>query len=122
MIPSTENSEHMSFDVCSDKSKSKETFEVEIKDFIGKVVIAPKTKKRYVLKEITSPYIAVKEDDNVNSGISIIYDTINGDPFEKGILIFEDRTLTEPFKAAYDAYCRTPNAYYEETGYWMRRD
>ena len=122
MIPSTENSEHMSFDVCSDKSKSKETFEVEIKDFIGKVVMAPPKKERYVLTEITSPYIAVKEENNVNSGISIIYDTINGDPFEKGILIFEDTTLTEPFKVAYSAYCCTQDAYYEEIGYWMRRD
>ena len=95
---------------------------MEIKDFIGKVVIVPKTKKRYVLKEITSPYIAVQEENNVNSGISIIYDTINGDPFEKGILIFEDTTLAELFKAVYDAYCRTKNAYYEEIGYWMRRD
>ena len=95
---------------------------MQIIDFIGKVVIAPKTKKRYVLKEITSPYIAVKEDDNVNSGISIIYDTINGNPFEKGILVFEDTTLTEPFKVAYSAYCCTKDAYYEEIGYWMRRD
>ena len=95
---------------------------MDIKNFIGKAVIEKESGKRFILKEITSPYIAVKEENNVNSGISIIYDTINGDPFEKGILIFEDRTLTEPFKAAYDAYCRTPNAYYEEIGYWMRRD
>ena len=95
---------------------------MEIKDFIGKVVIGVESKKRYVLTEITSPYIAVKEENKVNSGISIIYDTINGDPFEKGILVFEDATLTKTFKAAYDAYCRTKDAYYEEIGYWMRRD
>ena len=95
---------------------------MEIKDFMGKVVIESKSKKRYVLAEITSPYIAVKEENNANSGISIIYDTINGDPFEKGILVFKDTTLTKPFKAAYDAYCRTKDAYYEAIGYWMRRD
>ena len=95
---------------------------MEIKDFIGKVVIGVESKKRYVLTEITSPYIAVKEENKANSGISIIYDTINGDLFEKGIFIFEDTTLTEAFKAAYSAYCRTKNAYYEEIGYWMRRD
>ena len=95
---------------------------MEIKDFIGKAVVEASSKRRYVLKEITSPYIAVKEENNTNSGLSIIYDTINGDPFEKGILVFEDATLIKPFKVAYDAYCRTKNAYYEEIGYWMRRD
>ncbi len=95
---------------------------MELRDFIGKVVIQAATGKRYVLKEITSPYIAVKEENNPNSGISIIYDTINGDPINKGILIFEDAMLTEPFKVVYDAYCRTKDAYYEEIGYWMRRD
>ena len=95
---------------------------MEIKDFIGKVVIGVESKKRYVLTEITSPYIAVQEENNVNSGISIIYDTINGDPFEKGILVFEDTTLAEPFKATYSTYCRKKDAYYEEIGYWMRRD
>ena len=95
---------------------------MEIRAFIGKVVIESGSSKRYVLTEITSPYIAVKEENNVNSGISIIYDTINGNPFEKGILVFEDTTLTEPFKVAYSAYCCTKDAYYEEIGYWMRRD
>ena len=95
---------------------------METKDFIGKVVIGTSSKKRYVLTEITSPYIVVEEENNVNSGISIIYDTINGDPLSKGVLFFEDTTLTELFKAVYNAYCRTKDAYYEEIGYWMRRD
>ena len=95
---------------------------METKDFIGKVVIGVESKKRYVLTEIASPCIAIQEENKVNSGISIRYETINGDPFEKGILVFEDTTLTEAFKAAYSAYCRTKNAYYEEIGYWMRRD
>ena len=95
---------------------------MEIKDFIGKLVIEAESGKRYILKEITSPYIVVKEENNTNSGISIIYDTINGDPIKKGVLLFEDTTLTETFKAVYEAYCRTKDAYYEEIGYWMRRD
>ena len=95
---------------------------MEIKDFIGKLVIEAESGQRYILKEITSPYIAVKEEKNTNSGISVIYDTINGDPIKKGVLLFEDATLTEPFKAAYEAYCCTKDAYYEEIGYWMRRD
>ena len=94
---------------------------MELKDFIGKVVIDSKTGKRYVLKEITSPYIAVKEANNKNSGISIIYDTINGDAIKKGVLVFENATLTEPFNEAYAAYCRTKDAYWESYGYWSRR-
>lgn len=95
---------------------------MELKDFIGKVVVQVATGKRYVLKEITSPYIAVKEENNPNSGSSIIYDTINGNPIERGILAFEDVKLNEPFKLVYEVYCRTKDAYYEEIGYWMRRD
>ena len=95
---------------------------MELKDFIGKVVIQTETGKRYVLKEITSPYITVKDENNPNSGTSIIYDTINGDPIKRGILVFEDPNLAEPFKLVYEAYCRTKDAYYEEIGYWMRRD
>ena len=95
---------------------------MEIRNFIGKSVIEAESGKRYILKEITSPYIAVQEENNANGGISIIYDTINGDPFEKGILVFEDTTLIKPFKAAYNVYCHTKDAYYEEMSYWMRRD
>lgn len=95
---------------------------MEIKNFIGKVVIEKKSGKRFVLKEITSPYIAVKEESNINGGISIIYDTINGDPIKNGVLIFEDETLTAQFLTIYDDYCRSRDAYYEEIGYWMRRD
>jgi hypothetical protein len=95
---------------------------MDIKNFIGKVVIEKESGKRFILKEITSPYIAVKEESNINSGISIIYDTINGDPIQKGILVFEDKTLTAQFLTAYEAYCHSQDAYYEEIGYWMRRD
>lgn len=94
---------------------------MEIKDFISKVVIDSETKKRYVLKEIVSPYIAVKEATDVNGGISIIYDTINGNPIKRGILFFEDATLTAPFNEAYTRYCRTKDAYWENYGYWLRR-
>ena len=38
------------------------------------------------------------------------------------ILLFEDATLTELFKSAYSTYCHTMGAYWEEYGYWFRRD
>ena len=95
---------------------------MQIKDFINKVVIESGSGKRYVITEITSPYIAVKEENNMNGGRSLIFGTINGDPFSNGTLSFEDKSLAEPFKAVYDAYCRSRNAYYEEISYWMRKD
>ena len=97
---------------------------MQISDFIGKVVIEAESQKRYVLKEITSPYIAAREEqvhENGRSG-SYIWPTINGDPITTGTLVFEDLSLTEPFKKAYSAYCHSRDAYWEEYGYWMRKD
>ena len=90
----------------------------DIKHYIGKTVIAAQTKAHYVLSEITSPYIKVKDA----GGRSYIYTTINGDPIKNGVLVFEDTSLTASFIAAYDAYCRSKEAYYDEIGYWMRKD
>lgn len=38
---------------------------------------------------------------------------------ENGNLVFEDQSLTEPFKAAYNAYCHTEDARMENYGYYM---
>lgn len=97
---------------------------MEIKDFIGKVVIERRSQKRYVLSEITSPYIAAKEEVTTSMGSrgSYIWGTINGDPFTNGILAFEDSSLAEPFRVTYTAYCRSKDAYWEDYGYWMRKD
>jgi hypothetical protein len=96
---------------------------MEIKDFIGKVVIERQSQKRYVLSEITSPYIAAKAEVSTSSGRgNYIWGTINGDPFTNGVLKFEDSSLAEPFRVAYTAYCRSKDAYWEDYGYWMRKD
>ena len=97
---------------------------MELKDFIGKVVISTESKKRYVLTEITAPEIAVRTEKPNERGYYSHYcwETINGDPISNGYLVFEDQSLTEPFKAAYNAYCRTEDAYWENYGYYMRRD
>lgn len=97
---------------------------MEIKDFIGKVVVSVATKRRFFICEITSPEIIVQttEPDANGHHTRYCWKTINGDPITNGELVFEDSSLTEPFKAAYDAYCRTKDAYWEEYGYWMRRD
>ena len=91
---------------------------MNINHYIGKNVIVAQTKARCVLSEITSPYIKVRDMD----GRSFIYLTINGDPIKNGVLVCEDTSLTASFIAAYDAYCRSKQAYYEEIGYWMRQD
>ncbi len=97
---------------------------VELKDFIGAIVIAPRTNKRFALREITSPEIGVVSETPGISGCPehYVYRTINGDPFSTGALVFENPELTEPFKSAYKAYCRTEDAYWDSYGYWMHRD
>lgn len=94
---------------------------MELKDFIGKVVVSNYTKRKFKISNITAPTIeAYCIDPNERGCYS--WPTISGDPFTNGDLAFEDETLLEPFKAAYNAYCRTEDAYWEEYGYWMMRE
>jgi hypothetical protein len=97
---------------------------MELGQFIGKIVISTSTNKRYRLHRITSPYIDVESELPNSSGYPSHYrfDCINGDPFSNGRLIFEDQSLTEPFKKAYEAHCHSTSGYLEDYGYWMRRD
>lgn len=97
---------------------------MELKQFIGKIVISTETKNRYRLHRITSSYIDMESEKPNGSGYYSHYrfDCINGDPISNGDLIFEDQSLTEPFKKAYSAYCRSMDGYFEDYGYWMRRD
>ncbi len=97
---------------------------MKINDFIGKVVIDAKTGTRYILHEITSPSISVITEKIGENGYPQRYtfNTINGDPVSKGVLIFEDKNLTGAFETVYAEYCRTRNAYWEDYGYWMRKD
>ena len=88
------------------------------------MVIGAESKKRYVLRRITAACIEVSTEEKDARGNCSFYcwSTINGDPISNGILIFEDDSLTEQFIAAYNAYSNTQAAYYEEIGYWMRKD
>jgi hypothetical protein len=97
---------------------------MKLNDFIGKVVISTETKKRYVLYQITSPAILIQEEKPNKDGHRAFYkfDTINGDPFKNGYLVFEDTSLSKPFREAYDAHCRSKDGYWEDYGYWMRKD
>ena len=96
---------------------------MELKDFIGKIVIRASDKKRLFITEITAPEIEAQtvEKDSYGHYTCYCWETINGDPITNGYLVFEDESLTEPFKKAYDAYCRTEDAYWENYGYYMRK-
>ena len=97
---------------------------MELKDFIGKIVMPSGSEARYVLTRITAPEISVRTEKRDRSGYYSHYcwETINGDPISNGALVFEDRSLTEPFKAAYSAYCQTEDARWEFYGYYLRKD
>ena len=92
---------------------------MELSTFIGKIVYNPTTRQRYRLSKITSPII---EAVRLTDGIPYAFPTINGDPISGGMLVFEDPALLESFKVAYAAYGRTKDAFWEEYGYWMRKD
>jgi|GEM_PF-1672560 len=96
---------------------------MEIKDFIGKTVVDPKTNKKYVIYEITSPLIETSLPEPPQTGSRIVYryHTINGDPFSSGELVFEDASLLAPFLKAYDTHCRSEEGRMEEYEYWSRR-
>ena len=97
---------------------------MELKDFIGKIVIRATDKKRLFITEITAPKIVAQtiEKDVYGHYTCYSWETINGDPITNGYLIFEDESLTVPFiKEAYDEYCRTEDAYWENYGYYMRK-
>jgi hypothetical protein len=97
---------------------------MELKDFIGQVVISTKNKRRFKLYKITAPEIRVVTEKPGTSGYyeHYAFENTNGNPIATGMLVFENPALTEPFMAAFDAYDRTEAAYWEKYGYWMRRD
>lgn len=97
---------------------------MELKDFIGKIVISSERKTKYVLTKITAPEISVRTEKPNERGYYSHYrwDTINGDPISNGYLVFEDQSLTESFKAAYNAHCSTEDARWENYGYYMRKN
>lgn len=97
---------------------------MKLKDFEGCVVISAESKRRYIIGEITAPYIAAvtEERDARGNRASYRWRTINGDPISTGQLIFEDAALKRPFLAAYEAHCRSEMGRAEEYLYWSRMD
>ena len=96
---------------------------MECKDFIGKIVIRVSDHKRLFITKITAAKFETQTIEKNAYGHSSFFswETINGDPITKGYLRFEDASLTEPFQKAYEAHCRTKDAYWENYGYYMRK-
>ncbi len=96
---------------------------MQLNSFINKVVISSKSGKRYLIQEINASYITVKTEKPNELGYCPCYlwETINGDPIKNGDLVFEDKSLTEPFCEAYEAYSHTEDARWESYGYWMMK-
>ena len=97
---------------------------MELREFVGKLVFSARTGEKFVITDITAPEIRVATVALGTYGYPrhYVYETMNGDPFSNGSLVFEDEHLLNPFKAAYAAYCRTEDAYWDNFGYYMRRD
>ena len=97
---------------------------MELKDFIGKVVIGTKTNTRYVLTKIHAAYITVGTVKlNVyGTRDSYLFKTENGDPFSNGVLRFEDGALADLFKQAYNEYCHSEYGRAEAYLYWVWMD
>ena len=97
---------------------------MELKDFIRKVVISTTTNTRYILTKIHAAYITVGtvKLNAYGTRDSYLFKTENGDPFSNGTLRFEDESLTEPFKQAYNEYCRAEDGRAEAYLYWVRMD
>ncbi len=97
---------------------------MELKDFIGKIVISTNNKKKYTLYRINAAYIDVEEVVPKKSSTHphYRYETINGDPITNGYLAFEDSSLTEPFKKTYNEHCGSNSGYWEDYGYWFHKD
>ena len=97
---------------------------MELKDFINKPVISTHSGRRFVIHRVTAPKIEVMTAAPDRDGHYTFYSypTINGDPISTGALVFEDKTLTAPFLASFDAHSRSEDGYWEEFDYWMRKD
>ena len=94
---------------------------MKIDDFVGKYVIFKERNERCKIYEITVPIIEfalLGEDEEILKVYR--YSTLEGDPFSNGDMVFEDETLLEPFKAAFEEYCQSAEGHKTEYDYWSR--
>lgn len=94
---------------------------MELREFLGKVVINNKTGERFRLDRITSPEIIV-ETEKPNSRGYLSHYAYERNPIADGYLVFEDSALKEPFCEAYESYCRSEEGRWEAYGYWLMKE
>lgn len=88
---------------------------MNINEFVGKVVVATESKRRFVLTSITAVEITARAENLNDCGVYDTYSwsTLNSDPIICGQLVFEDASLKEAFVKAFDAYCNSAEGRWE---------
>ena len=94
---------------------------MELKEFIGKVVYCPSTKRNYTVSQITAPEFKVQDINKNAYGTysTYCYENQNGDPISRGLLEFVDPSLKEPFIEAFKKYDASEDARLERYTYWL---
>lgn len=82
---------------------------MEIKDFIGKEVMSTNSKQHYIIEKIDGTFISARATKPSKNGTYAHYRWMTGtaphdNAIARGTLVFEDVTLTEPFKQVYEEY------------------
>ncbi len=98
---------------------------MELKDFIGKVVLSSDSKERYFIEEISAVYIQVVSEKLNSIGYPSHYQyktgTLKNDnAIATGKLIFEDSSLTKPFIDMYEKYTSSEAGRTDAWLYWMQ--
>ena len=88
---------------------------MNINEFVGKVVVATESKRRFVLTSITAVEITARAENLNERGVYDTYSwsTANSNPVSQGQLVFEDASLTEAFIKAFEAYSNSAKGRWE---------
>ena len=88
---------------------------MNINEFVGKVVVATESKRRFVLTSITAVEITARAENLNERGVYDTYSwsTVNSNPVSQGQLVFEDASLKEAFLKAFEVYCNSAKGRWE---------
>ncbi len=97
-----------------------------LQDFIGKVVMKAHNHERFVISELDGAGISIRSEKPGSHGCFSYYFYETGtasynEAVSNGYLLFEDSTLTEPFKRIYNKYCCSEDGRWDRYIYWMNK-